>query len=106
MNAELKALVGALIDTGKFVQLVIEKKGIDASEIVPAEGLAMELPGALGGLSAAKAQLAAIDKAGEEDLAAFIMTKLALADAKQAAIVAKSFTLLIDGYELAQAIKA
>lgn len=105
MNTELKNLINSLLDVSKLVALIVEKKGLDASEIAVLEGLMLEVGPAISGLSAALAQLKAIDAAGEADLAASIVAKLALADPKAANILVKALQAGIADFELVKAIK-
>lgn len=106
MNQELKNLVGSILDLGKILGLIVEKKGIDASELAPLEQLVLEIQPALSSSAAALAQLKALDSAGEADLVSYIVSKLALSDAKAGNVLLKALQAVIAAYELEKAIKA
>lgn len=106
MNTELKALVGALLDLTKLIGVIVEKKGLDPSELALLESLALEIQPALSGVAAALKEAKALDAAGEADLAAFVVGKLSLADPKAANILTKAMQAAIADFELVKAIKA
>lgn len=105
MNQELKNLLSLLIDSGKLVALIVQNKGIAESELAPLETLVLEAQPAISGSSAAVAQVKALTPEGEADLAAWLTTKLALANPKDAGILSAALQAAIANYALVKAIK-
>ena len=106
MNPELKALIQSIINGGQLISSIVQNKGFNANELLPAEQLFTQLPSAVSNASKAFAELKALDSAGEADLISFIISTLALPDAKVANVVLAGLQVAAAGLNFKNAIAA
>lgn len=105
-NAELKALIDIIFGLADAGIALAEKKDLLSVVVPKLEAVALSLPNAISNWNNLQGEVSGlVDLQAEQDLAAYVVSKFAVADAKSQAIVKQSLQLAIDAVSLAKAIK-